>query len=130
MKTPDVIAGRQIRLALTRNEAAAALGVSPITIDRLTQRKLLTPCRATRRPLYALSELERFLRDTRSAGPAVPQDFPAADVCASNNAGVVPEQTKGKNEVNRGASAPIPQTGIAGGVPISARTSPGNISKL
>jgi hypothetical protein len=92
MKTPDVTAGRQIKLALTRKEAAAALGVSPITVDRLTQRKLLSPCRATRRPLYALSELERFLRDTRGDCPALaPQDFPAADVCASNNAGAVSE---------------------------------------
>ena len=64
MKTPDVTAGRQIKLALTRKEAAAALGVSPITVDRLTKRGLLNPSRATRRPLYPVWEIERFLRDT------------------------------------------------------------------
>jgi hypothetical protein len=52
------------KLAFTRNEAAQVLGVSPITIDRLAQRGLLTPSRATRRPLYPLWEVERFLRDT------------------------------------------------------------------
>lgn len=52
------------KLAFTRSEAAQVLGVSPITIDRLASRGLLRPSRATRRPLYALSELERFLRET------------------------------------------------------------------
>lgn len=40
------------KLALTREEAAQALGVHPITISRLTERGLLRPSRATRRPLY------------------------------------------------------------------------------
>ena len=53
-----------IKLALTRTEAADALGVSPITIDRLTKRGLLKPSRATRRPLYPVGEIERFLRET------------------------------------------------------------------
>jgi hypothetical protein len=52
------------KLALTRVEAAEIIGVSPATIDRLTKRGLLNPSRATRRPIYALSELERFLRET------------------------------------------------------------------
>ena len=52
------------KLALTRPEAADALGVSAITIDRLTRRGLLRPSRATRRPLYPIWEIERFLRDT------------------------------------------------------------------
>ncbi len=52
------------RLAFTRFEAAEALGVKPITIDRLTKRGLLHPSRATRRPLYPHWELERFLRET------------------------------------------------------------------
>jgi DNA-binding transcriptional MerR regulator len=52
------------KLALTRTEAAEAVGVSPITIDRLTKRGLLNPSRATRRPLYPIWEIERFLRDT------------------------------------------------------------------
>lgn len=52
------------RLALSRTEAAQALGVSPITVDRLTLRGLLRPSRATRRPLYAVDELRRFLAET------------------------------------------------------------------
>ena len=34
------------------------------SIDRLTQRGLLRPSRATYRPLYSVKELERFLKDT------------------------------------------------------------------
>lgn len=52
------------KLALTRAEAAESLGLTPVTVDRLTKRGLLRPCRATRRPLYPVWELERFLRDT------------------------------------------------------------------
>jgi hypothetical protein len=52
------------KLALSRVEAADALNVSPATLDRLTKRGLLRPCRATRRPLYLVAELERFLRET------------------------------------------------------------------
>jgi hypothetical protein len=52
------------KLALNRIEAAEALGLSPATIDRLTLRGLLRPSRATRRPLYPVKELERFLKDT------------------------------------------------------------------
>jgi len=52
------------KLALSRTEAAQALGVSPITVDRLALRGLLRPSRATRRPLYAVDELRRFLAET------------------------------------------------------------------
>lgn len=52
------------KLALTRAEAAEALGITPVTIDRLAKRGLLRPSRATRRPLYSIEEIERFLRDT------------------------------------------------------------------
>lgn len=52
------------KLALTRDEAAEALGISPATLDRLTQRGLLRPSRALRRPLYAVEEVKRFLRET------------------------------------------------------------------
>jgi DNA-binding transcriptional MerR regulator len=52
------------KLALSREEAAQALGISEPTLDRLAARGLLRPSRATRRPLYAVAELERFLRDT------------------------------------------------------------------
>ena len=56
---------REQRLALTRTEAAAALGFkNAITIDRLVKRGLLKCSRATRRPLFAIEELQRFLRET------------------------------------------------------------------
>jgi Helix-turn-helix domain len=59
--TPGIAAPRY---AFTREEAAKALGISPATLDRLTKRGVLHPSRATRRPLYAVSEIERFLRET------------------------------------------------------------------
>lgn len=51
------------KLALNRTEAAQAIGVSPTTLDRLTARGLLRPCRATYRPIYWVGELERFLKE-------------------------------------------------------------------
>jgi len=51
------------KLGLNRIEAAQALGVSPATLDRLTARGLLRPCRVTYRPIYWVGELERFLKD-------------------------------------------------------------------
>lgn len=53
------------KLALTREETADALGISTVTIDRLTERGLLKPSRATRRPLFPVSEIERFLQATQ-----------------------------------------------------------------
>lgn len=58
------------KLALIRVEAAAALNISPATLDRLTKRGLLHPCRALRRPLYAVEELKRFLQETTSSPDA------------------------------------------------------------
>ena len=52
------------KLALSRIEAAEVLGVSAVSIDRLVKRGLLRPSRATRRPLFPIWELERFLRET------------------------------------------------------------------
>lgn len=57
--------GQPQKLALTRVEAAMALNMSPASLDRLTTRGLLRPSRATRRPLYAIKELERYLQDTK-----------------------------------------------------------------
>jgi hypothetical protein len=54
----------EFRLALTRYETARALGVTPITVDRLVARGLLRPCRALRRPLFPRAEIERFLKET------------------------------------------------------------------
>jgi hypothetical protein len=51
------------KLGLNRIEAAQAIGVSPATLDRLTQRGLLRPCRVTYRPIYWVGELERFLKE-------------------------------------------------------------------
>ena len=61
-KQPEVA-----RLALSRKEAASAVGVSVPTLDRLVQRGLLRPSRALRRPLFPVTEIERFLRET--SGP-------------------------------------------------------------
>lgn len=55
------------RLALSRAEAAQTLGISTVTLDRLTKRGLIHPSRATRRPIYWIKELERFLKETTSA---------------------------------------------------------------
>jgi hypothetical protein len=65
MKQPIATTSGQTirRLAFTTEETAAALGITPITVWRLTQRGLLNPNRSTRRPLYAVSEIERFLKD-------------------------------------------------------------------
>jgi predicted site-specific integrase-resolvase len=52
------------KLALSRAEAAEALGISTVTLDRLVARGLINPSRATRRPLFPIWEIERFLRDT------------------------------------------------------------------
>ena len=57
-------------LALNREQAAKALGLSPATVDQLTKRGLLKPSRATRRPIYSLEEINRFLRETTAEIPA------------------------------------------------------------
>ncbi|MCX6992916.1 MAG: helix-turn-helix domain-containing protein [Kiritimatiellaeota bacterium] len=58
---------KPLKLALTRDEVAQALGIASVTIDRLTKRGLIHPSRATRRPLYPVWEIERFLRETSAA---------------------------------------------------------------
>lgn len=67
MNPPEATQGSAKKLALSRVEAADTLGVSPVTVDRLTARGLLRPSRATRRPLYPVWEIERFLRDTSAS---------------------------------------------------------------
>ena len=64
MSTETQTAGPVPKLGLNRIEAARALGLSAATIDRLTIRGLLRPSRATRRPIYSVKEIERFLKDT------------------------------------------------------------------
>jgi predicted DNA-binding transcriptional regulator AlpA len=55
------------KLAFSRVETAQVLGVSAPTIDRLVKRGQLKPSRATRRPLFPVWEIERFLRETTFA---------------------------------------------------------------
>ena len=55
------------KLAYTRDEAAAQLGLHPITISRLTASGELRANRSTRRPLYSHQELMRFLSKTSPA---------------------------------------------------------------
>jgi hypothetical protein len=64
VNTPEKTNQHAPKLALTREEAAEAIGQSAVTIDRLTKRGLLRPSRATRRPVYPVWEIERFLRET------------------------------------------------------------------
>ena len=63
LNTPVKSATDLKRLSYTRTEVAKMLGITPVTIDRLTKRKLLRPNRATRRPLYSHAEIERFLKE-------------------------------------------------------------------
>ena len=55
------------KLAVTRVHAAEMISVHPNTLDDLVKRGLLHPSRATRRPLFPVAELERFLRETTVA---------------------------------------------------------------
>lgn len=55
------------KLALNRIETAQAIGQNPATVDRLTKRGLLRPSRATRRPVYSVKKIERFLQATTPA---------------------------------------------------------------
>jgi len=64
MNAPDETKLPLPKLALTREETGEALGISAVTVDRLAKRGLLRPSRATRRPLYSIPEIERFLRET------------------------------------------------------------------
>jgi DNA-binding XRE family transcriptional regulator len=52
------------RLALNTAETAKALGVSRVTVYRLWRRGLLKPSLSLRTPLFAVSEIERFLRSS------------------------------------------------------------------
>lgn len=63
---PPAHGQRITRLALTTSETAASLGIDEVTVWRLCKRGLLTPNRATRRPLFPVSEIERFLSEGRA----------------------------------------------------------------
>lgn len=68
MNTPNQTPAPKI--AYTRQEASDALGISTVTIDRLTEKGLLKANRATRRPLYTHSELMRFAEGKANTKPA------------------------------------------------------------
>jgi len=59
-----MIAFNRAQLAFTRQQAAALLSISVVSLDRLVRRGLLKPSRALRRPLFTPKEIERFLADT------------------------------------------------------------------
>lgn len=56
-----------LKIAYSRKEAAAALGISTVTLDRLVDQGLIKPNRATRRPLFTVSELTRFAEGQTNA---------------------------------------------------------------
>ncbi len=112
MKTPEDSTSATVKLALTRKQAAVALGVSPMTIDRLTQQGILNPSRATRRPLFALTELERFLRDTTSQ----PQTLSKPSPRVRRNRGVDKQKQQERQPHGvTGARLPHSATGQPGG---------------
>ena len=53
------------KLAVPRLEAARLLSIHPNSLDRLVKRGLLRPSKAIRRPLFPISELQRFLEETQ-----------------------------------------------------------------
>jgi hypothetical protein len=53
------------KMGFKRAEAAFYLGITPVSIDRLTKRGLLHPSRALRHPIYSRDDLDRFLMETR-----------------------------------------------------------------
>ena len=63
---------QKLKLAVSLTEAAAALGINPGTLGRLTKRGLLKPSRTTRRPLHPVWEIVRFLHETTAQFPSEP----------------------------------------------------------
>ena len=51
------------RGALKKRKAAEYISVSEVTLMRLVKRGLIQPCRATRHVLFAVEELNRFLKN-------------------------------------------------------------------
>ena len=51
------------KVALSRIEAAAYLEISTSSLDRLVKRGFLNPCRALRKPLFTIKQLDRFLSE-------------------------------------------------------------------
>lgn len=124
MTTQDRFNAGQIKLALTREEAASALGISAVTLDRLTRRRLLLPCRATRRPLFSLQELHRFLGESQAEAPRLGADM--VSLQASALAATSGEETRTTNEANAHGMKPwgicsTPSNNPTGDAPCPAR---------
>jgi len=58
-------------IALRPRDAAAAIGVSPSTLERLTKSGEITVVKIGRVRLYELSVLESFLKSRRAVGEEV-----------------------------------------------------------
>ena len=113
------------KLALSREEAAVALGVHPATVDRLTKRGLLRPSRATRRPIYAVFEIERFLRDTSSVESPVftqPKQQHSAISANSEAAGLSPARRTNKAENRALAKLGKPCADVSEGKSIKSKS--------
>jgi len=116
------------KLALSREEAAVALGVHPATVDRLTKRGLLRPSRATRRPIYAVFEIERFLRDTSSVESPVftqpKQQHSAISAISANSeaAGLSPARRTNKAENRALAKLGKPCADVSEGKSIKSKS--------
>jgi hypothetical protein len=52
-----------VKATMNRNKAAAYLGESVWTLDKLRKRGLVKACGGTRHPKYTKTELDRYLRD-------------------------------------------------------------------
>lgn len=55
------------KLCFTREETAQIINASPATLDRLVRRERIFPLRNTRRPMFPIWEIERFLRGDKEA---------------------------------------------------------------
>jgi DNA-binding transcriptional MerR regulator len=62
--TGTVIQATVEKKRFKRAEAAIYLGITTVSIDRLTKRGLLHPSRALRHPIYSRDDLDRFLKET------------------------------------------------------------------
>lgn len=65
MTIQDVLDQLELKLAYSREEAAKLISQSPATLDRLAAKGLIKPSRATRRPVYPLEEILRYLSSTK-----------------------------------------------------------------
>lgn len=55
------------RLAFTKSELCAALGLSPVSLWRLEKRGLLLPVQGLRHKLYTVESVQRFLKGGNAA---------------------------------------------------------------